>query len=100
RRESHPQPSRRQRGALLIELRVRKGTARTAKDGAHAAARTSPFKLRPSKWWEALVTLQSSLPAGLTTSDLQSGSWITSPRSERDEVRSAGRHSATSHFVL
>ena len=33
RRELHPQPSRRQRGALLVELRVR-------------------------KWWEVLVTLQ------------------------------------------
>ena len=33
RRELHPQPSRRQRGALLIELRVH-------------------------KWWEVLVTLQ------------------------------------------
>ena len=38
RRELHPQPSRRQRGALLIELRIQ-------------------------KWWEVLVTLQSSLPA-------------------------------------
>src|SRR6266545_8411064 len=33
RRELHPQPSRRQRGALLIELRIQ-------------------------KWWEVLVTLQ------------------------------------------
>ena len=33
RRELHPQPSRRQRGALLIELRIH-------------------------KWWEVLVTLQ------------------------------------------
>ena len=39
RRELHPQPSSRQRGALLIELRIRNG------------------------WWEALVMLQSSLPA-------------------------------------
>jgi len=26
------------------------------------------------KWWEALVTLQSSLPAGFATPDLQAGS--------------------------
>src|SRR3974377_1765202 len=38
RRELHPQPSRRQRGALLVELRVQ-------------------------KWWEVLAMLPSSLPA-------------------------------------
>ena len=49
----HPQPSRRQRVAPLIELRIQ-------------------------KWWEVLVTLQSSLPACLKTPDLQAGSRITS----------------------
>lgn len=53
RRESHPQPSRRQRGALLIELRIQ-------------------------KWWEVLVTLQPSLPADLVTPGLQPGDRITS----------------------
>src|SRR5512139_169508 len=53
RRDLHPQPSRRQRVAPLIELRVR-------------------------EWWEVLVTLQSSLPACLKTPDLQAGSRITS----------------------
>jgi len=46
-------PSRRQRVAPLIELRIQ-------------------------KWWEVLVTLQSSLPACLKTPDLQAGSRITS----------------------
>ena len=49
----HPQPSRRQRVAPLIELRIQ-------------------------KWWEVLVMLQSSLPACLMTPDLQAGSRITS----------------------
>jgi hypothetical protein len=31
-------------------------------------------------WWEALVTLQSSLPIYFMTSDLQSDNWIASPR--------------------
>jgi hypothetical protein len=29
-------------------------------------------------WWEALVTLQSSLPICFVTPDLQSGNWIAS----------------------
>ena len=49
RRDLHPQPSRRQRVAPLIELRIQ-------------------------NWWEALVTLQSSLPACFATPDLQAGS--------------------------
>ena len=53
RRDLHPQPSRRQRVAPLIELRVQ-------------------------KWWEVLVTLQPSLPACLKTPGLQSGSRNTS----------------------
>src|SRR6266568_120656 len=48
RRELHPQPSRRQRGALLIELRVRKLACRPKR-------RTSA---QSEGWWEALVTLQ------------------------------------------
>jgi hypothetical protein len=51
-------PSRRQRVAPLIELRIQ-------------------------KWWEVLVTLQSSLPACLKTPDLQAGSRITSPMWKR-----------------
>ena len=43
RRELHPQPSRRQRGALLIELRVQNGM---------------PSRSLGTGWWEALVTLQ------------------------------------------
>ena len=50
----HPQPSRRQRGALLIELRVQ-------------------------KWWEVLVMLQSSLPTNyFLTPVLQTSSRNTS----------------------
>src|SRR6185369_683904 len=53
-RELHPQPSRRQRGALLIKLRVQ-------------------------KWWEVLVMLQSSLPTFVfATPALQTGSRNTS----------------------
>ena len=43
RRELHPQPSRRQRGARLIELRVRNGL---------------PGRSFSEGWWEVLVTLQ------------------------------------------
>ena len=43
RRELHPQPSRRQRGALLLELRVRN---------------TLPGRSLGESWWEALVMLQ------------------------------------------
>jgi hypothetical protein len=85
RRELHPQPSRRQRGALLIELRVRNGL---------------PSRSLGESWWEALDhdsrsehrdfgqptcggTGSSNTPARhfqlrLTTPDLQSGSRITS----------------------
>ena len=40
-------------------------------------------ELRIQKWWEVLVTLQSSLPACLKTPDLQAGSRITSRMWER-----------------
>ncbi len=71
RRELHPQPSRRQRGALLIELRVRKldcrpklGIKIMKSPPLPSLWRTSfacdPRAARvPSEgWWEALVTLQ------------------------------------------
>ena len=38
----------------------------------------SPVELRVQKWWEALVTLQSSLPACFATPHLQCGRRITS----------------------
>jgi len=56
-------PSRRQRGALLIELRVRNGL---------------PSRSLGEDWWEVLVMLQSSLPTCLKTPVLQTGSRITS----------------------
>src|SRR5713101_7305721 len=70
RRELHPQPSRRQRGALLIELRVRNGLPSIAGNlivevllrqayGGHPSLETSAGAPVSSKgWWEALVTLQ------------------------------------------
>jgi hypothetical protein len=69
-RESHPQPSRRQRGALLIELRIHEMACRAKAQTSMRDVRLRPLRFDATTfarhcvtiegWWEMLVTLQSS----------------------------------------
>jgi len=56
----------------------------------------SALRIPHSKWWEVLVTLQSSLPAGFMTPHLQCGSRDTSPGARWLMVHGRGAEAASS----